>query len=289
MSYRIEKGERLAIAFGRIASEEIDLAMSELDRKSRGDGIHNSRKALKRLRALLSSLKVAFPTKFREENQHIAKAGRKISPLRDIHVQLRALDSLGSRGSAGERTRRALLERQSQFRRKTPALRRTVKKMLRDSIQSIATWPLEKATPHDLAESLKRIYKQGRVAFRAARKSGSPECLHEWRKKGKLLGYGFELIEKVGPPKSSKMIKRVEAMTDALGDDHDLFMVATALERDQAACKASDYRALTKRIRERRRKLQKKAFKTGRGIYAEKPGRFKKDLDRWLGELEKTA
>jgi CHAD domain-containing protein len=238
---------------------------------------------------LLRSLRVAFPRRFRAENQHIADAGRKISPLRDIHVQLRALQELGSRGAAGRRTRRLLLQRQSEIQQKTPALRKTVKEMLRVSGQNIATWPLAKAKPRDLSRSLKRVYKQGRQAFKAACKRGSAECLHEWRKKAKLLGYGLELIKDIGPGRVSKMIKRLEALSEDLGDDHDLFMVGQALESDKLSRRAEDYKALTRRILERRRKLQKAAFKAGRVIYAGKPGNFQKELDCCLRELDKTA
>src|SRR5580658_10528169 len=95
MSYRIKIGEGLAAAFGRIAAEEMDLAVAELRRPDRGEAVHNARKSLKRLRALLRSLRVAFPKKlFRAENRRIAAAGRKISPMRDVHVQLRALVKL---------------------------------------------------------------------------------------------------------------------------------------------------------------------------------------------------
>jgi CHAD domain-containing protein len=289
MSYRIKKGERLAAAFGRIAAEEIDVAMSQLDRRNPGEGIHNSRKALKRLRALLRSLRVAFPGRFRAENRHIADAGRKFSPLRDVHVQLRALQELGSRGAAGRRTRRLLLHRQSEIQRSTPALRRTVKEMLRASSQNIATWPLAKAKPQDLGRSLVRVFKQGRREFKAACKRGSAECLHEWRKKAKLLGYGLELIKEIGPGKVSKLIECLDALSESLGDDHDLFMVGKALGSDKLSRQAGDYHALVRRIRARRRKLQKRSFKIGRIVYAERPGNFKKKLDYCLSALNQTG
>jgi CHAD domain-containing protein len=289
VSYRIEKEELLAIGLARIAAEEIDLAISELDRRDHGEAIHNARKALKRLRALLRAIRVAFPEKFRAENRYIAEIGRKISPLRDIHVQLHALNCLGAVGSAGQRTRETLLRRQSDFCRKIPEIRETVKKMLRHSSQSIAKWPLEKVTPDDLAASITRIYKKGREAFKTARKNNSPENLHEWRKQAKWLGYTFELIEVYLPHKTSKMIKRVEALSAILGDDHDLFMVQTALDADKTSRKATGYRSLTKKICARRRKLQKKAFKAGPIIYAQKPVRLKKQLKHCLAELGKPT
>jgi len=290
MSYRIKIGESLAAAFGRIAAEEIDLAAAELRRHNRGQAVHNARKALKRLRALLRSLRVAFPKKlFYAENRRIAQAGREISPLRDVHVQLRTLGKLkAAAGPAGDQVRRQLLRQQSSFTRRIPALRKTVRAMLDDSRQSLAAWPLREATGKDLAAGLKRIYKQGRAALKTARLSPTPGHLHEWRKKAKSLGYGLELIKSLGPAKLSRMIRCANALTESLGDDHDLFMVLLALRLEHRAKPASDFRSLARRISRKRAKLQKRAFKLGKRLYGEKPGEFGGRLDRYLRQASKN-
>ena len=133
MSYRIETGEGLAGALGRIAAEEMDLALTELHRPERGEAIHSVRKAIKRLRALLRSIRVVFPEEmYQSENKRLAEAGRKISPLRDIHVQLRTLNRLkAAKNSSGPlRVRRELLQRQKGYVRKIPELRRAVRGIL---------------------------------------------------------------------------------------------------------------------------------------------------------------
>jgi CHAD domain-containing protein len=283
MSYRIEKGEGLAGAFARIAAEEIELAMAELHGRDQGQGVHNARKALKRLRALLRSLRVAFPDKwFHAENRRIAAAGRKISPFRDTHVQLRTLAGLGPSGRAADRMSRLLLRRQTAFSRRIPALRNTVRQMLQVSGQKIAARPAGKATSCDLADGLMRIYRDGRDAFKTARMRPCPENLHEWRKKAKLLGYGLELIAGLGLRKTARMLKRANTLSDALGDDHDLYMVESALEREHRSRPAPDFRVLSRRICARRKKLQKQAFNLGAVIYDEKPSRFGKHLLRGL-------
>jgi CHAD domain-containing protein len=290
MSYRIEKGEGLAAALGRIAAEEMDLAVTQLRRRDRGEAVHSARKAIKRLRALMRSLRVAFPKKlFQTENQRLAEAGRKFSPLRDIHVQLRTLGKLDNAdGLAGGEIRRDLLRRQEKFARKIPALRRTVRRMLVDSRGTIGSWPLDKTTPTTLAAGLKRIYKQGRSAFKTAGKNPSPENLHEWRKKAKALGYGFELIECLVPKKMSRTMRLCQTLGDALGEDHDLFMVLQALARENQSQPARDYAALARRISAKRAKLQKQSFKLGKRVYNEKPRAFAKRLDRHLGGVGKN-
>jgi len=289
MGYHIEKGESLATAFGRIAAEEIDLAMAQSRRLHRGEAVHNARKALKRLRALLRSLRVAFPKKlFRAENRHIAATCRRISPLRDVHVQLRTLGKLKAAASpAGDHIRRQLLRQQSSFIRRIPALRKTVRALLDVSRQSLASWPLRKATAEDLASGLKRIYKQGREAFKAARKSPTPGHLHAWRKKTKSLGYGLELIKNLGSGELSKMIRCSDILTVALGDDQDLFMVLRALDKEHRSNPASDFDRLANRISLKRAKRQKRAFKLGEKVYGEKSGGFEKRLDRYLRRARK--
>ena len=289
MGYHIEKGESLATAFGRIAAEEIDLAMAQSRRLHRGEAVHNARKALKRLRALLRSLRVAFPKKlFRAENRHIAATCRRISPLRDVHVQLRTLGKLKAAASpAGDHIRRQLLRQQSSFIRRIPALRKTVRALLEVSRQSLASWPLRKATAEDLASGLKRIYKQGREAFKTARKSPTPGHLHAWRKKTKSLGYGLEMIKNLGSGELSKMIRCSDILTVALGDDQDLFMVLRALDKEHRSNPASDFNRLANRISLKRAKRQKRAFKLGEKVYGEKPGGFEKRLDRYLRRARK--
>ena len=289
MGYHIEKGESLATAFGRIAAEEIDLAMAQSRRLHRGEAVHNARKALKRLRALLRSLRVAFPKKlFRAENRHIAATCRRISPLRDVHVQLRTLGKLKAAASpAGDHIRRQLLRQRSSFIRRIPALRKTVRALLEVSRQSLASWPLRKATAEDLASGLKRIYKQGREAFKTARKSPTPGHLHAWRKKTKSLGYGLEMIKNLGSGELSKMIRCSDILTEALGDDQDLFMVLCALDKEHRSNPASDFNRLANRISLKRAKRQKRAFKLGEKVYGEKPGGFEKRLDRYLRRARK--
>jgi CHAD domain-containing protein len=268
----------------------MELALTELRRRDQGRAVHSARKAIKRLRAVLRSLRVVFPRElFQTENQRLAEAGRKISPLRDIQAQLRTLGKLrDARGRAGGRIRRDLLRRRENFARKVPALRRTVRRMLDDSRVTIESWPVAKTTPMTLAAGLKRIYKQGRSAFKTACKNPSPENLHEWRKKAKMLGYGFELIERLVPKSISRTMRLCQTLGDALGDDHDLFLVLQALARENQSQPDRDYAGLARRISAKRAKLQKQALKLGKRVYSEKPRAFARRLDRHLGGAEKN-
>jgi CHAD domain-containing protein len=284
MSYRIEKNEALSAALGRIAAEEIALAMTELRRPNRAEAMHNTRKSLKRLRSLLRSLRVAFPKPlFRRENRRLAAAGRKIAPLRDVHVQLRALKKLSTPNAATKKIERNLLRHQDACTRKIPALRRAVRQMLSASRETFASLPAAQATPAHLAAGVKRVYKRGRAALKTARRKTTPESLHEWRKQAKILGHGLDLMERLCPKEAGTMMERTEQLCETLGDDHDLFLVLQVLCREDAARPAGDYRRLARLISAKRGRLQKQAFKLGKKIFGEKPGQFGNRLQNWLG------
>jgi len=290
MSYRIEKNELLSDAFGRIAAEEIAQALAQLQHPNRPEAMHNTRKSLKRLRALLRSLRVALPRDlFHRENRRLAEAGRKIAPLRDIHVQLRALGKLRKNGgSAAKETRQSLRLRQDYYLRKMPALHRAVRQMLSASWQNLTSWPMQKATPERLAAGLKRIYKRSRAAWKTARKQETAENLHEWRKQAKMLWYGLALIERLAPKKAATMIRHTENICDALGDDHDLYLVLQALRQEDAAHPARDYKRLAKRIAAKRAGLQKQAFQLGKETFEVKPGAFAHRVEDWIGRHNST-
>jgi hypothetical protein len=71
-------------------------------------------------------------------------------------------------------------------------------------------------------------------------------------------------------------------LCEALGDDHDLYLVLQALRREDQSHPARDYRKLSKRITAKRDDLQACSFKLGKRIFNQKPGAFAHNLERWL-------
>jgi len=90
------------------------------------------------------------------------------------------------------------------------------------------------------------------------------------------------LIESLGPKKAGVMIQHTSQLCQALGDDHDLFLVLQALRQENAAHPARDYRRLSSRISAKRVRLRKRAFKLGKRIYGQKPAAFERRLEGWL-------
>ncbi|HEY3862372.1 MAG TPA: CHAD domain-containing protein [Verrucomicrobiae bacterium] len=291
MGCRIAIGESLTSAFSRIAAAEIELAGVELCRSQNGETVHNARKSLKRLRALLRAMREALPKDlYRAENRRLGHAGRELSPLRDVIVQLRTLGKLKAAGSpAGSHLLHQLRHRQFFLLRRIPAQSQSVRAMLEASGHSLAAWPRREATADDLAAGLKRVYSQGRKAFKTARMSPTAAHWHELRKKAKSLGYGLELVREIIPKKLCRMLDHCDDLTEALGDDHDLVMAQKALDKEHRAHPARGLGALPKRIDGKRAALRKRIRKLAPGVFGDKPGAFHKRLRRHLRRAERKS
>jgi CHAD domain len=101
MGYRLRPGEDAADGVRRIARGQIDFAADELDGKGDGDldsAVHESRKAFKRLRALVRVSRDALGDEaYRRENTIFRDAGRRLSAARDAAVMVETLEGLTAR------------------------------------------------------------------------------------------------------------------------------------------------------------------------------------------------
>src|SRR5688572_7871048 len=88
----------------RIAAGEVEAALEEIAAGANtGEAVHNARKRLKKLRALLRLVRPEF-RRFRKENATIRKVADQLSAARDARVLVDTLDSL-SKGSVPKAVR----------------------------------------------------------------------------------------------------------------------------------------------------------------------------------------
>src|SRR3982074_2226408 len=125
MSYGLRPDEKLSDGIRRIARNQIRAIRKELGPKrpqGQGGSIHEIRKRVKKLRALLRLVRSGPGQKnLREENRNFRGIARVLSPRRDVEVQLKTLDKLQRRrGRAATANdfyvlRRDLLERRGEL------------------------------------------------------------------------------------------------------------------------------------------------------------------------------
>ena len=298
MSARLKTGESPRKGLRRIVLGQISKALDDLaDVAEPAETVHSARKRLKRLRALLRVARDGMdPAVHDREKARLRDAARPLAEARDAAVLVDALDDLVERsGDLGPhepiaRTRDALLQRKSDATRRAlgegsaiddlaATLREARDALGGDAFRGV-TWPVLRA-------GLRRIYRRGRHAFRAAGESPTVENLHEWRKRVKDLGYALEVVEPIRPSVVRQRVNLAGDLAEALGDDHDLAVLREALLAGAGPSPAVV--ALLPVIDARRTQLQEAAFRLGRKVYRERPRDFAGRLDASWHEWRSRA
>jgi CHAD domain-containing protein len=281
-----------------MALAQIDLA---LDALADGDGVapsekgvHDARKALKRLRALLRLLRHELGERaYARESATLREISRRLSEARDAAVMLATLDALiarhprrlGRRSGVRELRRRLAAEHEHQREQMfTDAVTRAeVLGELHAFRWRVAAWSLPDSHGLELvSDDLTRLYRQGRKRFRrAARDRGDRMItMHQWRKRVKDLRYAIEMLDRRGSQRRLRELsRRADELGELLGEDHDLAVFAQRLRagarqhgRDQTwKCGRGTRKVLLRAIAARRRVLRKRALRQGRRLFRAKP------------------
>ena len=116
-----------------------------------------------------------------------------------------------------------------------------------------------------LFTGLRRVYRRGRAGYRRAYEDPSAENLHAWRKRVKDLRYGAELLRDTDPKTLKAARREALRLSELLGDDHDLAVLAET---------ARDCPSILGAIARRHARLQHEALTLGKKLYAPAPRRF---------------
>jgi CHAD domain-containing protein len=289
-TYRLKRGEPLPEGIARVARGRIDDAIDELSGKtgsSPEEGVHNARKDMKKLRALLRLARGELgPSVYRQENACFRDAAAALSGVRDADVMLVTLEKLELDEAVSGPLRQAL----EAHRLRTGGGGRDQAsaeaiEILSQARARVVDWPLEDDSFDAIEPGLRRMYRSGRREWRAMRKEPTIEGLHEWRKRTKELWYDHELLRPLWKPVMKAVAGEAHDLSDLLGDDHDL---AVLLEWAQEH--ADPAPELVEAGDARRRELQEQALELGARLYADRTKVFVRRLERlWESSREQAA
>jgi CHAD domain-containing protein len=322
--FALLSAERTADGCKRIALGQLDLAIEQLQGEGAAPAeraVHETRKALKRLRALMRLLREELGEQaFARENAVLRDAGRRLAGARDAEVILDTLDELLRRsGKLARRPGVRKLRRQLVAEREQAAklalgdtaTRAAVLGELSRTRDRVAGWNLAGPTakwslpgplgidpaaiypigPHsagaDMMEpGLRHIYRQGRGRLRRAARAQKGNkrtgALHQWRKRVKDLRHAAELLG------LSQLARRADALGDVLGEEHDLALLAARVNAPRGPlaggkrARRQTRKALQKLIARRRKHLRKQAFREGQRLYRRSPKRFSQRVRRTI-------
>jgi CHAD domain-containing protein len=280
-SYRILQPDHLTEEVRRIATDQVERGLEELDGEDPNEGIHQVRKRCKKLRALVRLVRAADEDLYQRENEAFRDTARRASHLRDDAAMVEAYDALaGGYEEHVELTsftpvRDALVARREDAGTDVDEALTAIRSDLEAARGRIATWELPGDGFEVLAGGLERTYRRSRKRQRDAYAEGSTQAFHEWRKRVKYHRYQVRLLQDAWPAELKARRRELHTLGELLGDDHDLAVLRERLHAEPDEHGGTDLvAALTGLLDRRRATLQVRADHLGARLFAEKPGAF---------------
>lgn len=303
MAYRLLAEESVEEGIKRIVREQIDKAIGEIHDQEldRHQTVHQVRKRCKKIRGALRLVRPEFEETYQFENAWFRDAARKLSPLRDAEAMIETYDQLMERfsdqleTSAFASIRETLILRRQQIADEQLDLDKRLADFLTDMQEArerLDTWTIPAAGFQAISAGLQKTYRRGRKAMlKAYGGQSTPEQFHEWRKRVKYHRYHTRLLRELWKPVMKRFLAEVKALSDLLGDDHDLAVFRrTLMDRPDGFGEQTDVQVLIGLVDRRRAQLQEEARFLGERVYAEKPKQLAQRLERywraWQAEVE---
>lgn len=289
MAYSIRRDDpTVTAAIRRIADSQLSAAIASLASAEGGihTRVHDARKRVKKLRALIRLVRPAFPD-YGAENARLRDASRRVSGFRDLTAAIETCDRLAQRDPDlfGFLGRSALRGRLVRARAEAEAAPELAEKLdifaeeLRDARHRAAGWTLKKNGFEAVGPGLAMTYTRARKAMKAAARDPAPENLHEWRKRVKYHGYHARLLRKVWPEMMSPHIAAARLLGEELGEVQDLNVFVRMLEDPEMhAASGGEIEGLLIADRER---LEEQALALGGFLLAEPAKPLVRRWERW--------
>jgi CHAD domain-containing protein len=308
MTSKFDSQEAFRRAIPRLARERIDRVLESLSEKPQpgAESIHEARKTLKSLRALLQLARGSIDAEVRRsENIFFRNAGRSLSPLRDPQALLEALDYFSDGhdqsgiSTPKQESIRAFIEKiqgkieQRLVDRLPPREVRKLLRELRVVRRRAALWFED--VPAGIGNEwetfvgigLRRTYRKAKNLVWQFEMMGhemsDDNTWHELRKSAKALGYQLRLLKPIWPKMMSASVDEIDQLTDRLGDANDLAILRAKIlnepyDPSETLESGETRRIFLQMLGRRKQKLQSEAFKLAKLVYAEKPGQFERRL-----------
>jgi CHAD domain-containing protein len=272
VAFALQRSEPVADGVRRVLDELLSRAITALD--GSGDvatAVHEARKATKRVRAVARLVRPAIRAKdYRTLNRGAREAARALAGARDAHVAVATFDALVA--TANDPSVYVGLREQLPADDPTPsaqALATAVQEL--DAVRA-RTQRLSLDDPgwSAVGPGLAAMYRRGAKGMSTAAGKPSAARLHEWRKHTKYLWHATELLTPAWPAVVGPFSAELHALSDSLGDDHDLDLLS-ALVADRGLAVPAGWADL---VAQRHTQLRAAAFSRGLRCYAEPEAAF---------------
>jgi CHAD domain-containing protein len=292
MAYCLRPDESIPAGLRRLARKELKTASDELRSADvpSDDAIHEARKRLKKVRALLQVIEADRGQGLGKASHRLRSINRTLSQLRDADAMLEVLHKLRTRNLHlfDDRTFARVRRRLSAHKRDItetvehddawPEVVKILQKVRRGS----RGWRPTHRGFRSLGDGIQRSHERGRKAMKRARQTGQAEDYHEWRKEMKALMYELRLLEEcsAGIKRDVAVLNRAETW---LGDEHNVAVLCTELSKNASICNGIvDLSRLRLTANRYQCDLRSKAIKSAATIYRRKSTAYVRAMkDAW--------
>lgn len=297
MAYYIMKGEPVSAAVKRIALEQTNKALNSIREEDVHEAVHDVRKRLKKIRALLRLVRDDTGKEFyKETNVYYRDLGRMLAPLRDARTRVETIEQL-RRDYGSETSEEWEIHVPAWIAEKEKIVIRQklenenvlehVRNELEQSIKSIDSWPVSEKTDFGVIyPGLKRVYKRGYKGFAKAYDKAGDKNFHEFRKRIKYLWYHIRLLKLSWAPVLKRWARETHQLSNYLGDDHDLMVLKTKLA-ELPSIGSNPEHPVNRIIRSESEKFRTPAGMLAGRIYHEKPKRFTRRMAKYWDMWQK--
>jgi len=289
MAFELGQRKRLEDQLTKIVRRELSKTVRAL---TAGAGtpfdseIHESRKSVKKVRAVAALLEHAGAQVPRKDRKRLKTAASALSRLRDSAAVIESFDRVHRRypKQLPEHTyrilRRGLVGARS--RQESQAKRDGVAADAADRLaktrKSAKAWTSPSIEMGDMVAVIAESYRRSRKAMKRSRVTRQSATLHRWRKELKTLWYQLRLAKPLTTG-VAPLIADLKRLETELGDDHNLVILAATLRgcRELHAMRAES-RQIERLAARMRQLLRRRAFMLGRRLHTRKP----KVFARWI-------
>ena len=293
--FRLEPGEPLGEGLQRLSLEQLETAVSRFydGEEAFGLAVHEARKAVKRIRALLRLVRFEMGERpYQFENAGMRDTASLLSRVRSAAVMAHCVEAIRDvYGSVlapdtfGELAERLAIRRDRTEQRvmEDPDIIPVVVANLERAHLRYSSWPTDpqarevygigiRDSYEALGPGLKDTYGRGRREMVNAYKTSSSANLHVWRKRVKYFRYQLEILTPLWPEVLLAMALTLDRVDSLLGEDHDLAELLHLVTDRPDLCPNPVERSLLNALAEQRRSdLQIASRILARRIYTETP------------------
>jgi CHAD domain-containing protein len=236
--------------------------------------IHELRKCIKQLRALLNLMGHAFDVYERTRvGDQLRRAAHLLAPMRDDHVLREAFDNTvrRMRSVPTEGQREALIRAlfaQAPAEVAAPASLRDAFEILQTTEISAQFFAVNKRGLDSVLVGFENTYRTAKQALRQASVSGKARHFHRFRTHAKQHRYHLSLFEAgfKGPLRAQG--EELARLGEQLGEHHDLHNLKQLVQRASAPTEFTD--GLLRTVSRRMRRLESQALTLGGQCTAER-------------------